>query len=54
VDAIANVGVILGGFLVYLFNSHVPDLLIGFAIALIVIRGGISIIKDASKESLHA
>jgi len=47
-DVIANVGVILGGFLVYLFNSHLPDLLIGFAIALIVIRGGLAIIKDAS------
>jgi len=52
-DVIANVGVILGGFLVYLFNSHLPDLLIGFAIALIVIRGGISIIKDASKGAEH-
>jgi len=48
-DVIANVGVILGGFLVYLFNSHLPDLLIGFAIALIVIRGGIAIINDAGK-----
>jgi len=47
-DVIANVGVILGGFLVYLFNSHLPDLLIGFAIALIVIRGGLAIIRDAS------
>ncbi len=51
-DVIANVGVILGGFLVYLFNSHLPDLLIGFAIALIVIRGGVAIIKDASKENI--
>ena len=49
-DVIANVGVILGGFLVYLFDSHLPDLLIGFAIALIVVRGGIAIINDAGKE----
>jgi len=53
-DVIANVGVILGGILVYLLNSHLPDLLIGFAIALIVIRGGIAIIEDASKEDRHA
>jgi cation diffusion facilitator family transporter len=49
-DVIANVGVILGGLLVYLLDSHLPDLLIGFAIALIVIRGGIAIIKDAANE----
>lgn len=49
-DVIANVGVILGGLLVYLLDSHLPDLLVGFAIALIVIRGGVVIIKDAMKE----
>ena len=49
-DVIANVGVILGGLLVYLLDSHLPDLLIGFAIALIVIRGGMAIIKDAANE----
>ncbi len=49
-DVIANVGVILAGALVYWLDSHLPDLLIGFAIALIVIRGGIAIIKDASRE----
>jgi len=53
-DVIANVGVMVGGFLVYLFDSHLPDLLIGFAIALIVIRGGVAIIKDASQENRHA
>jgi len=52
-DVIANVGVILGGLLVYLLDSHLPDLLIGFAIALIVIRGGIAIIKDAMKEQMQ-
>jgi len=49
-DVIANVGVILGGSLVFLLDSHLPDLLVGCAIALIVIRGGIAIIKDAVKE----
>ncbi len=49
-DVIANIGVMLGGLLVYLLDSHLPDLLIGFAIALIVIRGGRAIIKDAAYE----
>jgi len=49
-DVIANVGVMLGGLLVYLLDSHLPDLLIGFAIALIVIRGGAAIIKEALQE----
>ncbi len=50
-DVIANSGVILGGLLVYLLDSNLPDLLIGFAIVLIVIRGGISMIKEAGNES---
>ncbi len=50
-DVIANIGVILGGVLVHLFHSRLPDLLIGFAIALIVVRGGIDIIRDSSKGS---
>ena len=49
-DVIANAGVILGGVLVYWLDSHLPDLLIGIAIACIVIQGGITIIKDASKS----
>lgn len=49
-DVIANIGIILGGALVYLFDSRFPDLIIGFAIAIIVIRGGIQIVKDASNE----
>jgi len=49
-DVIANVGVMLGGLLVYLFDSHLPDLLIGAVIALIVIRGGVAIIRDAANE----
>jgi len=52
-DVIANVGVILGGLLVYFLDSHLPDLLIGFTIALIVIRGGIAIIKDAVNEKIQ-
>jgi len=55
-DVIANLGIIVAGVLVYIFNSRFPDLLIGLTISIIVIRGGMHIIKDASKEKhkLHA
>ncbi len=46
-DVIANLGVILGGILVYLLGSRIPDLLIGSLISLLVIRGGIEIVKDS-------
>jgi len=49
-DVIANVGIIIGGGLVYLLDSRYPDLIIGFVISAIVIRGGFHIIKDANKE----
>jgi len=52
-DVIANLGVILSGFLVYWFGSNVPDLLIGFMIALVVIQGGVTIIKDAKEEKQY-
>jgi len=44
-DVIANVGTIIAGVLVYALASPYPDLIIGLAISLIVIRGGIQIIK---------
>ncbi len=49
-DVIANLGVIISGGLVMLFSSRLPDLIIGAVIAVLVIRGGIAIIKDARKE----
>jgi len=49
-DVIANVGIILGGVLVYLTGSRFPDLIIGFIIAFIVVRGGVQIVKDANQE----
>ena len=53
-DVIANLGIILGGGLVYLFNTRYPDLIIGIIISLIVIRGGITIIKDANLEKAQS
>ena len=49
-DVVANLGIILGGGLVYLLDSRFPDLMIGLVISIIVIRGGIHIIKDAKNE----
>lgn len=46
-DVIANLGVIISGFLVALTASRLPDLAIGFVIAALVIRGGITILREA-------
>lgn len=48
-DVIANVGVIIGGVIVYYSGSPLPDLIIGLIIAFIVTRGGVQIIKDARR-----
>ncbi len=49
-DVIANVGIIIGGGFVYLLETRLPDLIVGMIISIIVIRGGIDIIKDAYHE----
>lgn len=46
-DVLANGGVILGGGLVWLLDSPIPDLAIGAVITIIVLRGGALIIRDA-------
>jgi Co/Zn/Cd efflux system component len=46
-DVIANVGVILAGALVMLFDSRVPDLVIGAIISVVVLRGGVQILREA-------
>ncbi len=52
-DVIANIGVIVSGVLVALLASPLPDFIIGFAISIIVMRGGISILRDADAEKTH-
>ena len=52
-DVIANIGVMAGGGLVAWLSSPLPDLIIGFAIAILVMRGGISIFRDATAEKDH-
>jgi len=44
-DVIVNTGVIISGTLVYFFKTNIPDLLVGGLVSLIVIKGGITIIK---------
>lgn len=49
-DVIANLGIIIGGGLVYLLESSYPDLMIGLIISVIVTRGGLQIMREANKE----
>ena len=49
-DVLANLGIVIGGFLVYYLDSRLPDLIIGIIITLIVVRGGIYILNDAAEE----
>lgn len=50
-DVIANIGIILSGLLVWLLDSHYPDLIIGLIISLIVLRGGIQILQTTQQTS---
>jgi Co/Zn/Cd efflux system component len=49
-DVIANAGVIVAALLVALTGTRWPDLIVGAAIAGVVIKGGCSILADARKE----
>lgn len=46
-DVVANTGVILSGGLVALTASRLPDLIIGLIISVVVVTGGVRIIRDA-------
>lgn len=49
-DVLVNLGVVTGGILVSLTGSRYPDLLIGGAIAWIVFRGGLRILRESAAE----
>ncbi len=49
-DVIANTGVIIAGVLVVTLGSRVPDLVVGSIVAVIVVRGGLQIWRDARIE----
>lgn len=53
-DVIVNLGIIAGGALVAVTGSRLPDLVLGLAVALVVLRGGIGILRDANTELVHA
>ena len=44
-DVIANLGVIVAGFLVIYFNSPLPDWIIGIIIGFVVLSGAVRILK---------
>jgi len=50
-DVIANSGIIISGLLVWSLDNRYPDLIIGLIISLIVIRGGIQILKEANESN---
>jgi Co/Zn/Cd efflux system component len=50
-DVIANTGVIVAGLLVMALGSRVPDLVVGSIVAAVVIRGGVQIWADSSRDA---
>lgn len=48
-DVIANAGVIVAGVIVALTDSRWPDLVVGAAIALVVLNGGRTILQDSRR-----
>lgn len=49
-DVLANLGVVLAGLLVRLTDSRWPDLVVGAAIAVVVIKGGFEIMGEVTKD----
>jgi len=52
-DVIANIGVIAAGVLVSVTVSPLPDLIIGLIISIVVVSGGVLILRDVKTESLN-
>lgn len=50
-DVIANLGVIAAGILVMYFDNRLPDLVIGAVITIVVVRGGVQILREARESS---
>ena len=49
-DVIANIGVIIGGTIIYMTESRWPDLIIGTVITVIVLFGAWQIFREAQSE----
>lgn len=52
-DVIANLGVVIAGILVTLLHSRFPDLIMGLILAIIVLGGGIKIIRETQSKTLQ-
>jgi hypothetical protein len=52
-DALANLGTVLGGVLVSLTKTALPDLVLGLIICVVVVRGGIEIVRNAHSSESH-
>jgi len=52
-DFISNGGILAAGLLVLWLGANWPDLVVGLATALIALKGGVEILRDARKESLR-
>lgn len=50
-DLVANVGVLVAGLLVAWLGQAWPDLVVGFAIALVAAKGGTDILMDARRTA---
>jgi len=50
-DFISNGGILVAGALVFWLGTNWPDLVVGVATALIAIKGGVEILKDARREA---
>lgn len=48
-DVIANLGIIISGGLVMYLGSRLPDLIIGAVISIVVLRGGVQILREAKE-----
>jgi Cd2+/Zn2+-exporting ATPase len=49
-DFISNGGILIAGVLVLWLGTNWPDLLVGFATAIIAIKGGVEILRDARRN----
>lgn len=50
-DLISNGGILVAGLLVWWLGSNWPDLLVGLLTAIIAVKGGIEILRDARREA---
>ena len=49
-DVVANTGVIVAGLLVMALGSRIPDLVVGSVVVIVVVRGGLLILRDAGRD----